>query len=130
MRLPAARARSRLPLPFPRPLRSGITFENVGFRYPDSEQWAVRHLNLTIRAGEVVALVGENGAGKTTIVKLIARLYDPTEGRILLDGRDLRDYDLADLRSEIGVIFQDFVRFHFTAAENIGAGRIEAWTWW
>ena len=113
-------------LPFPRPLRSGITFENVGFRYPDSEQWAVRHLNLTIRAGEVVALVGENGAGKTTIVKLIARLYDPTEGRILLDGRDLRDYDLADLRSEIGVIFQDFVRFHFTAAENIGAGRIEA----
>ena len=86
-------------LPFPRPLRSGITFENVGFRYPDSEQWAVRHLNLTIRAGEVVALVGENGAGKTTIVKLLARLYDPTEGRILLDGRDLRDYDLADLQT-------------------------------
>ncbi|WP_201831813.1 ABC transporter ATP-binding protein [Microvirga zambiensis] len=113
-------------LPFPRPMRSGITFENVGFRYPDSAQWAVRHLNLTIRPGEVVALVGENGAGKTTIVKLIARLYDPTEGRILLDGRDLRDYDLTELRSEIGVIFQDFVRFHFTAAENIGAGRIEA----
>jgi ATP-binding cassette, subfamily B, bacterial len=111
---------------FPRPLQSGIEFENVGFRYPDSDQWAVRHLNLTLRAGEVVALVGENGAGKTTIVKLLARLYDPTEGRILLDGRDLRDYDLADLRGHIGIIFQDFVRFHFTAAENIGAGRIEA----
>jgi ATP-binding cassette subfamily B protein len=112
--------------PFPQPLRSGITFENVGFRYPDSDRWAVRHLNLTIRAGEVVALVGENGAGKTTIVKLLARLYDPTEGRILVDCRDLRDIDLFNLRSNIGVIFQDFVRFHFTAAENIAAGRIEA----
>src|SRR5919112_418115 len=111
---------------FPRPMRTGIVFENVGFRYPGSEQWAVRHLTMTLQPGEVVALVGENGAGKTTIVKLLARLYDPTEGRILLDGRDLRDYDLADLRSHIGVIFQDFVRFHFTAAENIGAGRIEA----
>jgi ATP-binding cassette subfamily B protein len=111
---------------FPRPMRTGIVFENVGFRYPGSEPWAVRHLTMTLQPGEVVALVGENGAGKTTIVKLLARLYDPTEGRILLDGRDLRDYDLADLRSHIGVIFQDFVRFHFTAAENIGAGRIEA----
>jgi ATP-binding cassette subfamily B protein len=101
-------------------------FENVGFRYPDSDHWAVRHLSLTLKAGEVVALVGENGAGKTTIVKLLARLYDPTEGRILLDGYDLREYDLADLRRHIGVIFQDFVRFHFTAGENIGAGRIEA----
>jgi len=114
------------PRPFPQPIRSGIAFENVGFRYPDSEQWAVRHLNLTLEAGEIVALVGENGAGKTTIVKLLARLYDPTEGRILLDGHDLRDYDLDDLRGHIGVIFQDFVRFHFTAGENIGAGRIEA----
>jgi ATP-binding cassette subfamily B protein len=114
------------PRPFPQPLRSGIEFENVGFRYPDSDRWAVRHLSLTLTAGEVVALVGENGAGKTTIVKLLARLYDPTEGRILLDGCDLRDYDLTDLRRNIGVIFQDFVRFHFTAGENIGAGRIEA----
>jgi ATP-binding cassette, subfamily B, bacterial len=114
------------PRPFPQPLRSGIVFENVGFRYPDSDRWAVRHLSLTLTAGEVVALVGENGAGKTTIVKLLARLYDPTEGRILLDGYDLREYDLADLRRHIGVIFQDFVRFHFTAGENIGAGRIEA----
>jgi ATP-binding cassette subfamily B protein len=114
------------PRPFPQPLRSGIVFENVGFRYPDSDRWAVRHLSLTLAAGEVVALVGENGAGKTTIVKLLARLYDPTEGRILLDGYDLRDYDLADLRHHIGVIFQDFVRFHFTAGENIAAGRIDA----
>ncbi len=114
------------PRPFPQPLRSGIVFENVGFRYPDSSRWAVRYLSLTLRAGEVVALVGENGAGKTTIVKLLARLYDPTEGRILLDGYDLREYDLTDLRRHLGVIFQDFVRFHFTAGENIGAGQIEA----
>jgi ATP-binding cassette subfamily B protein len=114
------------PRSFPQPLKSGIMFENVGFRYPDSDRWAVRHLSLTLTVGEAVALVGENGAGKTTIVKLLARLYDPTEGGILLDGYDLREYDLADLRRHIGVIFQDFVRFHFTAGENIGAGCIEA----
>lgn len=114
------------PRPFPQPLRSGIVFENVGFRYPDSSRWAVRYLSLTLRVGEVVALVGENGAGKTTIVKLLARLYDPTEGRILLDGYDLREYDLTDLRRHLGVIFQDFVRFHFTAGENIRVGQIEA----
>lgn len=114
------------PRPFPQPLRSGIVFENVGFWYPDSSRWAVRYLSLTLRVGEVVALVGENGAGKTTIVKLLARLYDPTEGRILLDGYDLREYDLTDLRRHIGVIFQDFVRLHFTAGENIGVGQIEA----
>ncbi|EIM28643.1 ABC transporter ATP-binding protein [Microvirga lotononidis] len=113
------------PRPFPQPLRSGIVFENVGFRYPESDRWTVRHLSLTLKAREVVALVGENGAGKTTIVKLLARLYDPSEGRILLDGHDLREYDLADLRRHIGVIFQDFVRFHFTAGENIGTGQIE-----
>jgi ATP-binding cassette, subfamily B, bacterial len=114
------------PRPFPHPIRTGFMFEGVGFRYPGTESWAVRNLDLTLRAGEVIALVGENGAGKTTIAKLLARLYDPTEGRILLDGHDLRDYSLADLRGHIGVIFQDFVRFHFTAGENIGAGRIEA----
>jgi ATP-binding cassette, subfamily B, bacterial len=107
-------------------MREGFVFEDVGFRYPGAERWAVRHLNFALRAGEILALVGENGAGKTTLVKLLARLYDPDEGRILLDGRDLRDYDLDALRGNIGVIFQDFVRYNFTAADNIAVGRIEA----
>ncbi|MBS0219746.1 MAG: ABC transporter ATP-binding protein [Proteobacteria bacterium] len=114
------------PRPFPKPIRHGFTFENVGFIYPGSERWAVRNLGFTLEAGEVVALVGENGAGKTTLVKLLTRLYDPDEGRILLDGHDLREYDLGDLRSSMGVIFQDFVRYNFTAGDNIAAGRIEA----
>ena len=113
-------------LPVPQPIRKGFVFENVGFRYPDAERWALRSLDFELRAGEVLALVGENGAGKTTLVKLLARLYDPDEGRILLDGRDLRDYDLDDLRANIGVIFQDFVRYHLTAGENIGVGQIDA----
>jgi ATP-binding cassette, subfamily B, bacterial len=114
------------PRPFPIPIQSGFTFDGVGFRYPGSERWAVRNLRFELRAGEVLALVGENGAGKTTLVKLLARLYDPDEGRILLDGHDLREYDLGELRSNIGVIFQDFVRFQMSAAENIAVGRIEA----
>ena len=114
------------PRPFPSPMAQGVTFEDVGFIYPGAERWAVRHLSFTLKAGEVLALVGENGAGKTTLVKLLARLYDPDEGRILLDGHDLREYDLDELRSNVGVIFQDFVRYHLTAAENIAVGRIEA----
>jgi ATP-binding cassette subfamily B protein len=113
------------PRPVPSPILAGFKFEDVGFRYPGAERWAVRHLSFELAAGEVLALVGENGAGKTTLVKLLARLYDPDEGRILLDGADLRDYDLNALRANIGVIFQDFVRYHFTAAENIAVGRIE-----
>jgi ATP-binding cassette subfamily B protein len=114
------------PAPFPQPIREGFRFENVGFQYPGAERWAVRNLDFTLHAGEVLALVGENGAGKTTLVKLLARLYDPDEGRILLDGVDLREYDLEVLRANIGVIFQDFVRYHLTAAENIAVGQIDA----
>jgi len=113
-------------VPIPRPIRQGFVFDNVGFRYPDAERWAVRNLSFELQAGEVIALVGENGAGKTTLVKLLARLYDPDEGRILLDGRDLRDYDLDDLRANMGVIFQDFVRYHLSAGENIGVGLVDA----
>ncbi len=114
------------PLPFPRPIRDGFVFEDVGFIYPGAERWAVRHLSFTLKAGEVVALVGENGAGKTTLVKLLTRLYDPDEGRILLDGRDLRDYGLDELRGSMGVIFQDFVRYNLPAGDNIAVGRIAA----
>ena len=110
----------------PQPIVRGFEFQDVGFRYPGSAQWAVRHVSFTLAAGERVALVGENGAGKTTLTKLMARLYEATEGRILLDGVDLRDYDLASLRQAIGVIFQDFVRYDMRFDENIGVGRIAA----
>ncbi|MFT3898596.1 MAG: ABC transporter ATP-binding protein [Thermomonas sp.] len=112
-------------VPVPQPIARGFVFENVGFRYPDAEKWALRGVEFELHAGEVLALVGENGAGKTTLVKLLARLYDPDEGRILLDGRDLKDYDLDDLRANIGVIFQDFVRYHLSAGENIGVGNVD-----
>lgn len=112
------------PLPLPRPIRQGFTFENVGFKYHNSERWAVRHLSFYLKAGEKLALVGENGAGKTTLVKLLARLYEPSEGRILLDGVDLRAYDLNDLRHQVGIIFQDYVRFQMTASDNIAIGQI------
>ncbi len=111
-------------LPFPHPIKDGFVFENVGFRYQNASGWALKNLNLHIRPGEKIALVGENGSGKTTLVKLIARLYDPSEGQILLDGHPLSDYDPEDLRKEIGVIFQDFVRFQLTAGLNIATGSI------
>ncbi len=111
--------------PFPRPIRQGFTFEDVGFKYKNAEKWALRHLSFELKSGEKLALVGENGAGKTTLVKLLARLYDPSEGRVLLDGHDLREYDPAELRQEIGVIFQDFVRFQLPAGQNLAVGRIE-----
>jgi len=112
--------------PVPKPIRTGFVFEDVGFQYPGGDRWAVRHVSFVLRPGERIALVGENGAGKTTLTKLLARLYDPTEGRILLDGVDLRDYDLASLRRAIGVIFQDFVRYDMRFDENVGVGEIES----
>jgi ATP-binding cassette subfamily B protein len=112
-------------LPFPNPVKQGFVFEQVGFRYANAENWAIRGVSFTLQAGEKLALVGENGAGKTTLVKLLARLYDPTEGRILLDGHDLRDYNLAELRKNIGVIFQDYIRYQMTVSQNIAVGNID-----
>jgi ATP-binding cassette subfamily B protein len=112
--------------PVPAKIQSGFVFEDVGFRYPDTERWAIRNVTFALRPGERVALVGENGAGKTTITKLLARLYDPTEGRITLDGIDLKEYDLLSLRHAIGVIFQDFVRYDMRFDENIGVGEIDS----
>jgi len=111
-------------LPFPTPIRNGFVFEGVSFRYPESEKYVLRDLNFTLQVGEKLALVGENGAGKTTLVKLLSRLYEPTEGRILLDGHDLRLYDPGALHRAIGVIFQDFVRFQLSASENVAVGDI------
>ncbi len=113
-------------LPAPRPVRSGFEFRNVAFAYPGSSRLVVRDVSFRLDTDEKLALIGENGAGKTTIVKLLARLYDPTQGRILLDGVDLREYDVDDLRREIGVIFQDYMRYDTIARENIGFGKIDA----
>ena len=112
-------------LPSPRPISQGFEFRNVSFVYPGTDRLVLNRLNFRLSPGERVALIGENGQGKTTIVKLITRLYDPTEGQILLDGVDLREYDLEDLYREIGVIFQDFMRYEMTARENIAVGKIE-----
>lgn len=109
----------------PRPIRHGVEFRNVSFAYPGTTRLVLKDFNFHLRPGERVALIGENGQGKTTIVKLITRLYDPTEGQILIDGVDLRDYDMEDLCHEIGVIFQDFMRYEMTARDNIAVGRIE-----
>lgn len=112
-------------LPAPRPVQSGFEFRNVSFTYPGTSRTVLKNFTFTLRRGERIALIGENGQGKTTVVKLITRLYDPTEGQILLDGKDLRDYSLEDLHREIGVIFQDFMRYELTALENIAVGRID-----
>ena len=112
-------------LPAPRPIMRGFEFRNVSFAYPGSSRLILKNLNFTLHPGERVALIGENGQGKTTIVKLITRLYDPTEGQVLLDGIDLREYSLEDFYREIGVIFQDFMRYEMTARENVAVGRIE-----
>ncbi len=112
-------------LPVPRPIQKGIEFRNVSFRYPDATRWVLRNLNLSIKPGQRIALVGENGQGKTTLVKLLTRLYEPTEGAIFIDGVDLRDYRLDDLRRDVGVIFQDFFRYDMPVRINIGIGREE-----
>jgi ATP-binding cassette subfamily B protein len=119
-------ARTAQPQPVPHTFQQGIEFKHVSFKYTGQTDWALHDVSLTIKPGEKIALVGKNGAGKTTLIKLLTRLYDPTEGQILLDGVDLRDYDLDSLRGQIGVIFQDFVRFHLSASENVGFGQIEA----
>jgi ATP-binding cassette subfamily B protein len=113
------------PIALPAHFKHGIEFRNVSFKYADRDAYALRGVNLTIKPGEKVALVGANGAGKTTLVKLLTRLYDPTEGQVLIDGVDLRDIDPKDLQKRIGVIFQDFVRYHLPARENIGFGQID-----
>jgi len=109
----------------PRPILQGIVFEDVYFAYPGTVTPILQGLNFTIRPGESLALAGHNGIGKTTIIKLLLRMYDPTSGRILIDGTDLRTYDLADVRAQMSVIFQDFGRYELTIGENIGLGRVE-----
>jgi ATP-binding cassette subfamily B protein len=113
-------------LPAPRPIRSGFEFRNVSFAYPGSSKLVLDGVSFRLDAGERIALIGENGAGKTTITKLLARLYDPTGGQILLDGVDLREYDVNEICGEIGVIFQDYMRYDMAASDNIGLGRVEA----
>jgi ATP-binding cassette, subfamily B, bacterial len=113
------------PIILPRPIVHGLEFRNVSFKYPDREEYALRDVSLTIKPGEKIALVGANGAGKTTFVKLLTRLYDPSEGQVLIDGIDLREVDPNDLQKRIGVIFQDFVKYHLPARENVGFGQID-----
>src|SRR6266436_499519 len=112
------------PKPVPQPLRGEIRFENVTFAYPGAENPALTEVSFTIKAGETLAVVGRNGAGKTTLFKLICRLYDPLEGRILIDGIDIRDFEPEELRRQIGAMFQDYVDYQATAAENIGLGNV------
>lgn len=115
------------PKPIPQPMQKGIVMENIDFQYPNTTRSALEDISLTIRPGEVIALVGENGSGKTTLVKLLCRLYDPTAGRITIDGIDLRDFSIHALRQQISIIFQDYAKYNLTAKENIGFGNTEAW---
>ncbi|NJL83121.1 MAG: ABC transporter ATP-binding protein [Chloroflexaceae bacterium] len=112
--------------PIPQPLRHGIAFEQVSFQYPGSSRIALQDISLTVKPGEVVALVGENGSGKTTTIKLLCRLYDPTSGRITLDKVDLRQFSLGDLRRQITVIFQDYAKYNLSVQDNIWLGNIDA----
>ena len=113
------------PKPLPQPMQKGIVFNNVSFSYSDSARQALKNVNLTIKPGETIALVGENGSGKTTLIKLLCRLYDPTSGSISVDGIDLKQLKIADLRRQISVIFQDYAKYHFSAEENIRLGNID-----
>jgi ATP-binding cassette, subfamily B, bacterial len=114
------------PQPVPQPISRGITFHNIGFTYPSREQETLHNINLTMAPGEVIALVGENGCGKTTLVKLLCRLYDPSYGEIGVDGIDLRAFDPVQWRREVGVVFQDYAHYALTASENIWLGNVEA----
>jgi ATP-binding cassette subfamily B protein len=118
-------ARPAQPAPLRRPFQEGIEFRGVSYRYPGRDEWALREVSFTIAPGETVALVGRNGAGKSTVVKLLGRLYDPDEGTILIDGRDVRDYDPTELRRRFAVMFQDYAAFQLSAGENIGVGDVD-----
>jgi ATP-binding cassette subfamily B protein len=128
MGTPTSMPTSRTPVDVPQPLKGEIRFENVSFAYSGAETKALTDLSFTIKPGETLAIVGRNGAGKTTLFKLICRLYDPVEGRILIDGIDVRDYEPNQLRAQIGGMFQDYVTYQATAAENIGLGDLPALT--
>jgi len=119
------RVRKGKHIPLPKEISHGIEFKNIGFRYPKTDHWVLRNVNFTLKAGEKLAFVGENGAGKTTLVKLLLNFYEPTEGQILLDGKDIREFDLAEYQLFFGVIFQDFVKFELTARENVAVGSID-----
>jgi ATP-binding cassette subfamily B protein len=126
--IPVSTPSAALPAPAPEPVaptERGIRFEHVGFRYPGQDKWALHDINLWIPQGQSLALVGHNGAGKTTFIKLLTRLYTPTAGRILLDGRELAQWDEQALRRRIGVIFQDYNQYQFTVRENVGFGSAE-----
>ncbi|MDE0421456.1 MAG: ABC transporter ATP-binding protein [Gammaproteobacteria bacterium] len=114
------------PAPIPKPITRGIEFRNVSFKYPGTDKWILRTVSFDVPARSKVAIVGENGAGKTTLVKLLSRLYDPVEGEIRFDGRDLREYDLGEVRRDIAVVFQDFFRYDLSAADNVGFGEVRA----